>query len=233
MPAGGPFGITHRFQRLFRSEGYVGYVLLTLSPLYSSEDFLARLACLIHTASVRSEPGSNPSVDLIFGLFWSLIVPPDPKVGRSEQTRSHSNSRVTLFSKIASPQPPRRGARAADRLVVPRGVVPWAPIASPRGREPMRERSDFRLEMRANPAGFHRSPWVVALPDETIEAAQCRCSWRTRAPCGASEVARGRVRRSLGRRASGCAVLAACAGRRVEVGNHMDGRSPVNGLARK
>ena len=44
-----------------QSEGYVGYVLLTLSPLYSPEGFRARLACLIHTASVRSEPGSNPS----------------------------------------------------------------------------------------------------------------------------------------------------------------------------
>ena len=69
----GPFGITHRFQRLFRSEGYVGYVLLTLSPLYSPEGFRARLACLIHTASVRSEPGSNPSVEFNLALFfWSL-----------------------------------------------------------------------------------------------------------------------------------------------------------------
>ena len=64
MSLRGPSGIAHRFQWLFRSEGYVGYVLLTLSPLYSSEDFRARLACLIHAASVRSEPGSNPSVEV-------------------------------------------------------------------------------------------------------------------------------------------------------------------------
>ena len=70
MPTGRPFGITHRFQRLFQSKRYVGYVLLTLSPLYSSEDFRARLACLIHTASVRSEPGSNPSVELIWLCFF-------------------------------------------------------------------------------------------------------------------------------------------------------------------
>ncbi len=61
----GPFSIIHRFQWLSRSEGYVGYVLLTLSPLYSSEDFRARLACLIHAASVRSEPGSNPSIEFV------------------------------------------------------------------------------------------------------------------------------------------------------------------------
>ena len=36
-------------------------MLLTRSPLYSSPcgDFLARLACVRHAASVRSEPGSN------------------------------------------------------------------------------------------------------------------------------------------------------------------------------
>jgi len=51
----GPSGIIHRFQRLSRSGGYVDYVLLTLSPLYSPEGFRARLACLIHTANVRSD----------------------------------------------------------------------------------------------------------------------------------------------------------------------------------
>ena len=51
-------------------------MLLTRLPLYSSPegDFLVRLACLIHAASVRSEPGSNSplSVDLglrVFGTF--------------------------------------------------------------------------------------------------------------------------------------------------------------------
>ena len=115
MPQERPFGITHRFQRLFQSEGYVGYVLLTLSPLYLSEDVRARLACLIHTASVRSEPGSNPSVELIWLCFFvesSLTSQPFPVCARRRhvggtdrfeaKTRSHSNSRVTLFSKNVS-----------------------------------------------------------------------------------------------------------------------------------
>ncbi len=53
--------ITTPFGELFASLGYVDYLLLTLTPLYSSEDFLARLACLNPAASVRSEPGSNSS----------------------------------------------------------------------------------------------------------------------------------------------------------------------------
>ena len=112
MPQERPFGITHRFQRLFQSEGYVDYVLLTLSPLYLSEDFRARLACLIHTASVRSEPGSNPSVELIWLCDLDIRTPgtqPIPKETASPRRahiRSHSNSRVTLFSKNC----PRRGS---------------------------------------------------------------------------------------------------------------------------
>src|SRR5690606_14269174 len=41
--------------------GQVSHLVLTSSPLYSSPegDFRARLACLIHAASVHSEPGSN------------------------------------------------------------------------------------------------------------------------------------------------------------------------------
>ena len=44
--------------------------MLTLSPLYSGpcEPFLVRLACLIHAASVRSEPGSNPSIGIFKGV---------------------------------------------------------------------------------------------------------------------------------------------------------------------
>jgi hypothetical protein len=59
----GPSGISRRFQRLSRTLGQVAYALLTLSPLDSGAEApaLARLACLIHAASVRSEPGSNPS----------------------------------------------------------------------------------------------------------------------------------------------------------------------------
>ena len=72
MPVRGPSGIIHRFQWLFRSQGQVGYVLLTRSPLYSPEGFRARLACLIHTANVRSEPGSNPSIIDLLDLSFFL-----------------------------------------------------------------------------------------------------------------------------------------------------------------
>ncbi len=46
--------------------GQIDHVLLTLSPLYSPAEagFPVRLACLNHAANVRSEPGSNPSVEV-------------------------------------------------------------------------------------------------------------------------------------------------------------------------
>ena len=49
---------------LSRSRGQIIHVLLTLAPLYSLPEgnFLVRLACVKHTASVRSEPGSNSPV---------------------------------------------------------------------------------------------------------------------------------------------------------------------------
>ena len=51
-------GFRRRFQRLFRPRGQVAHVLLTLSPL-DARGHPVRLACLIHAASVHSEPGSN------------------------------------------------------------------------------------------------------------------------------------------------------------------------------
>ena len=58
-------GISPPFGRLFRVRGKVTYVLLTRAPLYSGScpPFLARLACVRHAASVRSEPGSNSPVE--------------------------------------------------------------------------------------------------------------------------------------------------------------------------
>ena len=53
-------GINPRFRGLFRTRGQVTHVLLTLSPLSVLQAGLhVRLACLIHAASVHSEPGSN------------------------------------------------------------------------------------------------------------------------------------------------------------------------------
>ncbi len=52
------FGISPGFPELSPARGYVSYVLRTRAPLYSpsEENFLVRLACLKHPASVRSEP---------------------------------------------------------------------------------------------------------------------------------------------------------------------------------
>ena len=94
----GPSGIIHRFQWLFRSEGYVGYVLLTLSPLYLSEDVRARLACLIHAASVRSEPGSNPSVEFVL-VFLCLGVGATVLADQRARPTSQGLSEITLIFK--------------------------------------------------------------------------------------------------------------------------------------
>ena len=53
--------ITTPFEVLSASPGYVNYLLLTLTPVYSPCGFLPRLACLSPAASVRTEPGSNSS----------------------------------------------------------------------------------------------------------------------------------------------------------------------------
>ena len=64
MSAGELSGISPPFDGLSRSSGQVTHVLLTRAPVYSSPegDFLPRLACVRHAASVRSEPGSNSHV---------------------------------------------------------------------------------------------------------------------------------------------------------------------------
>ena len=51
-------GFRPSFPGLFRIRRQVAHVLLTLSPLSPRREYV-RLACLIHAASVHSEPGSN------------------------------------------------------------------------------------------------------------------------------------------------------------------------------
>jgi hypothetical protein len=85
-----PSGISHSFPWLFQFQGQVSHVLLTLLPLYSLPEgnFRARLACLIHAASVHSEPGSNPSLccsararrPAHLGLSWVAQSPQADKV---------------------------------------------------------------------------------------------------------------------------------------------------------
>jgi hypothetical protein len=60
------FGISTPLGVLSPSRRQVSYALLTRSPLYSRGCplFRVRLACLIHAANVRSEPGSNSPLDI-------------------------------------------------------------------------------------------------------------------------------------------------------------------------
>ena len=62
MPLGITYGINPPFGGLSPASGQVAHVLLTRSPLDLAKQALlnlVRLACLIHAASVRSEPESN------------------------------------------------------------------------------------------------------------------------------------------------------------------------------
>jgi hypothetical protein len=65
-------GITGSFPPLSQTRGYVPmyYSPFRRSPRIAT--FRARLACLIHTANVHSEPGSNPSIDICLATFESL-----------------------------------------------------------------------------------------------------------------------------------------------------------------
>ena len=59
--------ITPPFGGLSSCPGYVTHALLALAPLYSLPEgnFRVRLACFSHAASVRSEPGSNSSLNIV------------------------------------------------------------------------------------------------------------------------------------------------------------------------
>ena len=72
-----PSGLSFGFPKLSPSRRQLDYVLLARPPLYSPCGFRVRLACLIHAANVRSEPGSNPSLEKSIQL---LVASPDPMV---------------------------------------------------------------------------------------------------------------------------------------------------------
>ena len=58
------FGISPGFPGLSPTRRQVTHALLTRLPLYwGIAPFLARLACVRHAASVRSEPGSNSPIE--------------------------------------------------------------------------------------------------------------------------------------------------------------------------
>ena len=67
-----PSGLSFGFPKLSPSRRQLDYVLLARPPLYSPCGFRVRLACLIHAANVRSEPGSNPSLEKFIRLVCRL-----------------------------------------------------------------------------------------------------------------------------------------------------------------
>ena len=69
------FGISSPFDELFPTEGQIIHALLTRAPLYSSAEanFLVRLACVRHAASVCSEPGSNSPVLILLEIALHLF----------------------------------------------------------------------------------------------------------------------------------------------------------------
>ena len=70
------FGISAPFGTLFQTKGQIIHALLTRAPLYSSAEanFLVRLACVRHAASVSSEPGSNSPVLILYKEDYSSLI---------------------------------------------------------------------------------------------------------------------------------------------------------------
>jgi hypothetical protein len=87
-------------------------VLLTLSPLYSPEGFRARLACLNHTANVRSEPESNPSIS----VCWLCLGDGSHSLRRRDPARTVS--RATLVFKDLRRFVPTPGIDSRGRLAL-------------------------------------------------------------------------------------------------------------------
>ena len=86
-----PSGLSFGFPKLSPSRRQLDYVLLARPPLYSPCGFRVRLACLIHAANVRSEPGSNPSLEVFIQLFVASPANSHP-IARSARQRAASPS---------------------------------------------------------------------------------------------------------------------------------------------
>ena len=122
MPGGSASRIRRRFQRLSRTRGQVPHALRTLSPL-PGRNRGVRLACLIHAASVHSEPGSN-SPSLKSPMRRRSAPPPVDSIkvikgffsGRSPRDRSRGNHSIfkkIMFAHIALLGFQRAGGRTA------------------------------------------------------------------------------------------------------------------------
>ncbi len=118
-------GIRPPFGSLSQTVGQVAHVLRTRSPLYSHPEgyFLARLACMKHAASVRSEPGSNSPWEISKNLYLPRRDDPNRTSGCSNfltfgnhdwlpraRIRSHFRPVIAMqFSKNKTHSPPQSG----------------------------------------------------------------------------------------------------------------------------
>ncbi len=112
MPPATSLGISRSFPRLSPSGGLVTHALLPRSPVYSEAEapFRPRLACLIHAANVRSEPGSNPS-----HCCFSDLQRPDsvtqPAVQQGWRVRYHSRFDAAYDARQPALRPSRHTPR--------------------------------------------------------------------------------------------------------------------------
>ena len=76
FPPQGICGINPAFAELSPTSGHVPihYSPVRRSPSGASTHAAARLACVKHTASVQSEPGSNSSVQSLFDSLESVLL---------------------------------------------------------------------------------------------------------------------------------------------------------------
>ena len=89
------WGISPPFDGLFPAEGQIIHALLTRAPLYSlaEANFLVRLACVRHAASVCSEPGSNSPVLILLEIALHLFF----------QSKKGPTNRLSHYSILKEP----------------------------------------------------------------------------------------------------------------------------------
>ncbi len=110
MRPGSTSRIRRRFQRLSRARGRVPHALRTLSPLPGQARGV-RLACLIHAASVHSEPGSNSPLSKSRpddSGSTSSLAPADQKAAGESRGRTSDKKPGSRTSHCAVPFPKRR-----------------------------------------------------------------------------------------------------------------------------
>ena len=109
------FGIIRALARLSQYAGQIAYALLTRSPLSLRT---ARLACIRHATSVRSEPGSNSS--LIFKVLVLLITfVLTPRIDSWSVTKHISDSFKLPGGLSGPPSRPVRPSQASRSRVRP------------------------------------------------------------------------------------------------------------------